>query len=177
MNDEIINILIIDDTSSDRELIKAKLKKHFPNATFILGEGLADYKERVTWVKPDIILCDYEMRDCNGLDILIESRKSWNVPFIFVTGALNNEEKVAQTILKGANGYVLKDNIQDLYRTVFNILEEGKAQIKADLDKSEYLNLIRLNVQKASRKLELNAPKEQILECLKIIENNIQNVI
>ena len=173
---EIINILIIDDTMSDRELIKLNLQKHLPNAVFTLGEGIADYKERVSWVKPDIILCDYNMRDCNGLDVLIEARKSGNVPFIFVTGFLNNEEKVAQTILKGANGFVSKDNLKELYLVVSKTLEEDKKRASEESDKYEILNLINLKVQKAKHHVEVGSPKEQILECLSFIESNLKNV-
>ncbi|WP_235298757.1 response regulator [Portibacter marinus] len=176
MNEDIVNILVIDDSRFDRELIKSKLIKHFPNAVFTFGEGMEDYKDRVSWVKPDVILCDYDMKDCNGLEILLLSKKSWDVPFIFVTGALNNEEEVAQAILRGANGYVLKDNLDDLHMVVEKAVEENKKIKDKERDIQEMFVLISLDIEKI-RNLAFNrASYDEIVNTTIQLENKLANV-
>lgn len=47
------------------------------------------------------------------------------VPFVFVTGTLNDEEKVAQAVLRGASGYILKDNLKEIEERLNPIIQQS----------------------------------------------------
>ncbi|HSP40295.1 MAG TPA: response regulator, partial [Gillisia sp.] len=58
---------------------------------------------------------DYNLPSCNGLDVLELTRSMEDsMPFIFLTGAIENEELAADTILAGANGFILKGDMDRL---------------------------------------------------------------
>ncbi|MBK8635250.1 MAG: response regulator [Saprospiraceae bacterium] len=63
-------------------------------------------------MEPHIVISDYNLPDCTGLDLLLYTKQHYpSVPFVFITGMLNDEEKTAEVILNGANGYILKQNV------------------------------------------------------------------
>jgi PAS domain S-box-containing protein len=107
-----LKILMLEDDSLDLELNKAQLQL------------LDEYDCHVLWVKdrlsylsaiqnfaPDIILSDYNLPQYNGLNALVDLQKlNLVIPFIFVTGTLN-EETAASTIKNGAWDYVVKDRL------------------------------------------------------------------
>lgn len=113
---EPITILLIEDSKTDADLIKRQIWKaaHFPKIRHIsryeqLGKALA-------MARPDIILCDYNLQGHTGLDVLeFVKGKVGKMPFVFVTGTLNNEELAAETILSGASGYILKKHMNELH--------------------------------------------------------------
>jgi len=170
-----INILIIDDSKYDRELIKRTLSTHFPNSLFILVEGLKDYTEKISWLKPDIILCDYDLRDSDGLEILILSKKTWDVPIVFVTGS-NNEEEVARAIFKGANGYVLKDNLDQLHLIVEKAITEMMEDKDRAKDKIEMFNQIKLDVQKIGNHTITMSSYSKSINSINLLEKRLLNV-
>lgn len=52
------------------------------------------------------------------------------VPFVFVTGTLNDEEKVAQAVLRGASGYILKDNLKEIEERLNPIIQQSLQSIE-----------------------------------------------
>src|SRR5512145_2748787 len=101
-----LNVLLLEDEPLDAELITEQLRL------------LEKYSCKIIWVKdrkafeealdtknPDIILSDYNLLGFTGLEALkIISGKKMLVPFIFVTGALD-EETAVSTIKAGAWDY------------------------------------------------------------------------
>ncbi|MEM0993166.1 MAG: response regulator [Bacteroidota bacterium] len=74
----------------------------------------------------DLILTDYNLPDYNGLEALLVSKEKMpQVPFVFVTGTLNDEEKVAQAVLRGASGYILKDNLKEIEERLNPIIQQS----------------------------------------------------
>lgn len=118
------NLLVIDDNKDDLNLVKHYLKKRFPDSTIASAGSVSEYHEKLNWMNPDVIICDYQLPDGTGLDILIHNKANQNTPFIFLTGILNDEEKVASAVLRGAAAYVLKENVSIIGSVVTTILEE-----------------------------------------------------
>ncbi|MGB3546553.1 MAG: response regulator [Saprospiraceae bacterium] len=115
MDKQLNKILILEDTNSDIELIKRQLRKNFDDILFAVAHDRKEFDDKISWFDPDLILADYRLPDMNGLEALLHVREHMpGTPFIFLTGALSDEEKVAEAVLKGASGYLLKDNLTDL---------------------------------------------------------------
>jgi len=107
-----LKILILEDDALDFELNKAQLQQLNEYECHTLW-----VKDRVSYLKaieefcPDIILSDYNLPQYNGLAALKDLQATKSViPFIFVTGTLN-EETAAGTIKNGAWDYVVKDRL------------------------------------------------------------------
>ncbi len=118
-----LRILIIEDVSSDVELIEREL--HRLNRPFHtrLVKNEADLKSALNEFKPNIVLSDYLMSGFSGLEALrIVQNFDPALPFIIVTHSTN--ELTAVEIMKaGAWDYVMKEKLSKLVPAIKSIIE------------------------------------------------------
>lgn len=127
-----IKVFLLEDLKNDQLLIKRAVQKMLPNAIFSIAAKRQEFLDKIEWVKPDIILSDYKLPDFSGLEALLYVKEHHpKTPFVFVSGTLNNQELVAQTIIKGASGFLSKDNLSDLPSKLLEIIERTEGQRKA----------------------------------------------
>jgi len=172
-----LKFLILEDHISDYVLAKHHLSKAFESADFTHCENLNAFKEVITGKEVDIIVSDFELQGATGLEaLLFMVTQDIDIPFVFCTGALNNEEKAADTILQGADGYVLKDNIERLSEKVQEVLEkkhkekEEKAMLKTHIN--EALNLSA--IEKGDMMMDKLVDQfEKVQGILKVLQRNL----
>lgn len=127
MIDQTVKILLLEDVPTDQILLKRQVLKRIPNAVFTIADSRDSFLERLNWGSYDAILSDYNLPGYNGLEALLNVREHMpHIPFIFVTGTLNDEERVAHAILSGASGYVLKQNMTQLPEQLIDIIETSR---------------------------------------------------
>lgn len=118
-----LKILILEDNSSDNELIERELKKAGFSFCVIRVDTRQSFLESLRSFKPDLILSDYSLPYFDGLSALQITRNMYpETPFIFVTGSLG-EERAIETLRSGALDYVLKDNLIRLVPAVKRALQ------------------------------------------------------
>ena len=140
---KILKILILEDNPADAELSIRELKNHLPEYEYVsrIVEDKISYLDAIKNFGPDIILSDYNLPQYNGLQALEDlNDKSNLIPFLFVTGALS-EEQVAETIKKGAWDYVVKERLFRLPTAVKTSIEIKEKRIKSKLAEEENLRL------------------------------------
>ena len=159
--DKDINILMLEDSAIDAELIIRELRKG--GITF----SLRRVQTKETFIKelenfsPRIILADYNLPTFDGISALeIVKEKFSEIPFIFISGVMG-EEFAIETLKKGATDYILKGKLSKLVPAVQRALheaEEYKKRMIAEKDLAEQLKivnnintLLRLFVQASSR--------------------------
>lgn len=126
MNTEIFKVFILEDMALDMELNKRQVRKYKPEVLFAVARNRREFEEKLIDFQPDIVLSDYNLPDMNGLEALLYVREHLDgTPFIFITGVLNDEEKVADTILSGASGYLLKENLRKLPELLATVVEQN----------------------------------------------------
>jgi PAS domain S-box-containing protein len=130
-----LHILMIEDEPADAELNIAQLALlEEYNCIVNVVSGKEDYLYALENSSPDIVLSDLVLPQYNGLDALFDLRKKGKlIPFIFVTGAMN-EETVAETIKAGAWDYIVKDRLSRLpiaVRGALQLKEERLVAAKA----------------------------------------------
>ena len=131
----------------DAELTKRALLKCAPNAIVTVANGEKQFKERITWAEYDVMLADYHLPGYNGLEALLHVREHHpHLPFIFVTGQLNNEQKAAEAVLQGANGYVLKEDLSSIEESICHAMEvvaekQSEAETRANRQQQRSLML------------------------------------
>jgi diguanylate cyclase (GGDEF)-like protein/PAS domain S-box-containing protein len=70
-----------------------------------------DYRRELAEFQPDVILSDFTMPSFDGMEVLrIASQSYPYIPFIFVSGTLNEEDAV-RALKSGATDYILKNNL------------------------------------------------------------------
>jgi CheY-like chemotaxis protein len=100
----------VDDASFIRDLVKKCLRNYFPGIR--TEDAINGKKAQAMLTKEafDLVLCDWEMPEMSGLELLTWCREQDNLktmPFIMVTSR-GDKENVVQAIQAGVSGYVSK---------------------------------------------------------------------
>jgi len=123
---EVLRILMLEDTQPDAELILRELDRQGICCTTTQVETEAEFLEQLRTFQPDLVLADYSLPCYNGLAALASVRKTHpEMPFIFVSGSLG-EEKAVEALHCGATDYVLKQRMSRLGPAVQRALRELK---------------------------------------------------
>ncbi len=104
------SILVIDDASMIRDLIKKFVRDYFPGAKIFDANNGASGRSVLLHQEIDMVLCDWEMPEMNGLELLAWLRneeKYKNLPFIMVTSR-GDKEYVVEAIEAGVSDYLVK---------------------------------------------------------------------
>jgi len=111
-----INVLLLEDDPMDAELITREIQKVAKGSEVTIINDFEAFAKDVNSKVYDLIISDYNLNSFTGLDVLrfLQEQKR-TIPFIFVTGTLEDEELAANTILAGANGFILKKNLPKLH--------------------------------------------------------------
>ncbi|MEG5266778.1 response regulator [Pseudomonas sp. JDS28PS106] len=106
-----VSVLVVDDATFIRDLVKKGLRNYFPGIH--TEDAVNGRKAQIILSKEsfDLILCDWEMPEMSGLELLAWCREQNNylktVPFIMVTSR-GDKENVVQAIQAGVTDFVGK---------------------------------------------------------------------
>jgi len=129
MNGE-TRILVLEDSLTDAEICEYEIKKEIPNCVFLRVETEEEYRKALEEFKPDLILSDYWLPRFTGMEALkIALLRDKELPFIVVTGSMNEETAVA-CMKAGAWDYVIKEHMKRLGKAVKAALEQKEMRRK-----------------------------------------------
>ncbi|KAB0485824.1 Response regulator receiver domain-containing protein [Pseudomonas reinekei] len=105
-----VSVLVVDDASFIRDLVKKCLRNYFPGMR--IEDAVNGRKAQAMLAKEafDLVLCDWEMPEMSGLELLTWCREQdslKSMPFVMVTSR-GDKENVVQAIQAGVSGYVSK---------------------------------------------------------------------
>ncbi|CRM42213.1 MULTISPECIES: response regulator [Pseudomonas] len=105
-----VSVLVVDDASFIRDLVKKCLRNYFPGIK--LEDAVNGKKAQTILMREsfDLVLCDWEMPEMSGLELLTWCREQPHLkamPFVMVTSR-GDKENVVQAIQAGVSGYVSK---------------------------------------------------------------------
>lgn len=110
-----VSVLVVDDASFIRDLIKKGLRSYFPGIQIQEAVNGLKAKQILSTQDFDLILCDWEMPEMSGLELLEWFRQQpqfKTVPFIMVTSR-GDKDNVVQAIQAGVTDYVGKPFTQE----------------------------------------------------------------
>jgi CheY-like chemotaxis protein len=120
-----LRILVVEDNEADILMTRRTIKKIVAEPEIEVVSDLAACREQMISFIPDVVISDYNLPTCNGLEVMeLVKEKDENVPFIFLTGTVNDEELAANTILAGAWGYILKKHMDHLEEKLRPLLKK-----------------------------------------------------
>ena len=105
-----VSVLVVDDATFIRDLVKKGLRDHFPGIQLEEAVNGRKAQQLLTRQTVDLILCDWEMPEMSGLELLTWARAQDNLkttPFIMVTSR-GDKENVVQAIQAGVSDYIGK---------------------------------------------------------------------
>lgn len=162
-----IKILILEDVLSDVFLIERQLKNGNLNYKLELVRNKNDFIDSFKSNNYNIIISDFHLPDTDGIEILNFVRQSnKNIPFIIVTGALD-EETAVKCIKAGADDYLTKENLTRLVSAITSALE--KRNIQDEKEKAQKLteqiaNELQSLIQRVNTPIIIVNIKSEIVE-------------
>ena len=137
-----LNLLVVDDSPTDRRLAGALLEKHF-NCTVQYAADGQEAVQQIGAQLPDLVLTDLQMPVMDGLELVAAVKNDYPfVPVILMT-ALGSEDIASRALRQGAASYVPKRKLaDDLVPTVERILlgslaDRGHSHLMHYLEKCE----------------------------------------
>ncbi len=130
-----ISVLVVDDAPFIRDLVKKCLRNAFPG--IVVEDAVNGRKAQSLMIHNsyDMVLCDWEMPEMSGLELLTWTREQENtktLPFIMVTSR-GDKENVVQAIQAGVSDYIGKPftNEQLMTKVKKALAKVGKLQALA----------------------------------------------
>ena len=124
MNEK-LNILILEDSPNDTELIRERLNEEGVDCEIHRVDNRADFIAALDRGGVDLVLADYTLPSFDGMSALAVSlEKCPDVPFIFISGTIG-EDVVIEAVKKGATDYVIKSKLFRLAPAVRRALKEA----------------------------------------------------
>jgi CheY-like chemotaxis protein len=105
-----VSVLVVDDASFIRDLVKKGLRDHFPGIQLEEAVNGRKAQQLLGRLSVDLILCDWEMPEMSGLELLSWCREQDSLkstPFIMVTSR-GDKDNVVQAIQAGVSDYIGK---------------------------------------------------------------------
>ena len=105
-----VSVLVVDDATFIRDLVKKWLRDNFPGVQIEEAINGRKAQQMLSRQVVDLILCDWEMPEMSGLELLTWCREQDNLkttPFIMVTSR-GDKENVVQAIQAGVSDYIGK---------------------------------------------------------------------
>jgi FOG: CheY-like receiver len=171
-----IKILLVEDNKVDAELIEHQIKKILAYPEIMQVDSFYEFEQAMAIFQPDILLSDYQLNEFTGLEVLRYVQKTHtHIPFIFITGTINNEELAAQSILTGATGYFLKKNINELHKKLlphFEKLVDNNEPIELATEHKIFYKELQLYMKSVFARNEImKSEYQQMKEVLKKIKS------
>ena len=158
------HILIVDDDSGIRELVKQYLNENDYLVT--TANSAEDAKEKVNIVKFDIIILDIMMPGQSGLDFTNENKKKINTPIILLTAKGETSDRI-EGLEIGADDYLAKPfEPKELVLRIKNILDKtkSKSQKRVVNFSNININLNKLLIINNNQEFKINNTEKIILE-------------
>ncbi len=170
-----LRILLVEDREADVELIKRQIQKVLKAPMIEVCDNLEDCRKHLVNFAPDVVLSDYNLPTCTGLDIM-ELVKDFDddIEFIFITGTIHDEELAANTILNGASGYILKKHMNILHEKLEPLFKKVIINSVARDELRERIRNNKITVNQIYDYLEkINTDNEEHIENVKKIKEAI----
>jgi two-component system, OmpR family, phosphate regulon response regulator OmpR len=159
------HILIVDDDDRIRDLLKDFLTEN--NYIVSTAENGEQTKNKLNFIKFDIIILDVMMPGQNGYELTKEIKKKLKVPIILLTAKGEVENRIKGLEL-GADDYLGKPfEPKELLLRIKNIISKDN---KIDLDSKYYVGNAEIEINKMLIKLNDKLKKINISEKKVLIE-------
>ena len=121
-----MRVLLLEDDANDEQLIAYELVRLTPRPQILRVTSESSFLAALQEFAPDVILSDHNLPAFDGRMALAKTRAILpDVPFILVTGTLNEETAVSY-LKAGASDYILKDRLVRLGPAILEALERAR---------------------------------------------------
>ena len=115
---------MVEDSQFQRAICVSQLKQAGFENIKVAEDGNVAYS-RLEQGEIELILCDWEMPELNGIQLLRKVKKNpslQNIPFVMLT-SLQDDEHCQEAISEGAHDYIIKPGNPDLFKEKLEKIE------------------------------------------------------
>jgi DNA-binding NarL/FixJ family response regulator len=128
-----ISIVLVEDEGPVLDLLAHMMGK-VPSLEVVAAVGtLKEAREACRTLRPEILITDLRLPDGSGLDLIRETRQNSPTCEIVVISVLGDQESVVAAISEGASGYLLKDDLADVFEHFIKNLLAGYATLSPSI--------------------------------------------
>lgn len=110
-------ILVVEDSQFQRTICVSQLQQAGFEDIEVAEDGNIAYS-RLEEGSVDLVLCDWEMPELNGIQLLKKVKKNpllQNIPFVMLT-SIQDEKNYQEAIKEGATDYIIKPGNPDIFK-------------------------------------------------------------
>lgn len=137
-------ILVVDDTQDNLDLLEFALKRK-PVKMLRAGSG-KECLQIAAQQQPDVILLDIQMPEMDGFETLKQlraSKKTANIPVIFLTAQRKDAASIEQGLAIGADEYLTKPiDIDELLVRTRSLVRLKKIEAELERTKSDFMAML-----------------------------------
>jgi len=161
-----ITLAIAEDNRMAREAVLSKLAAYPDVRIEVLAGNGRELVSGLAGKKIDLVLMDIEMPLMNGIEATRQVKKQYPGVKVVMLTTFDDDEKLFDSILAGASGYLLKDEPgEELYKAIGNTLSGGASMSASIALKT--LNFIRESGRTSAEPCILSDRELEILQGLK----------
>src|SRR5579862_4562393 len=134
-----LRILQVEDNPADVELIRQSLRRGGLDLEIIAVDNPAEVERLLDRERFDAVICDYNLPQADGLEILgLVRKRDQDLPFLLVSGSLG-EEKAIEALKLGATDYILKDRLPRIHMALVRAVTDARARIRARALETQFI--------------------------------------
>lgn len=161
-----INVIVFDDSVQRRESLQLLLNTSEGFACKGLYENGSDAAAYVMATNPDVILMDIDMPVVTGIEAVKEIRKEFSDVAILMQTVFDEDEKVFDSIMAGANGYLLKQTRSAELLQAIKDAHEGNSPMTPSIAKKVLAHFRNLSAKPQPDNYGLTQREKEILQQL-----------
>lgn len=161
-----MRLVLADDHALFRAGIASLLRAWGHEVVGEAGNGL-EALELVRGLRPDLVLMDITMPECNGLEATRLIKAELPDTRIVIVTVSDDDEHLFEAIKSGAEGYLLKDVAEGELESTLSALEAGEPALSPRLAAKildEFVRLGRQEPLEESRRDDLTAREREVLQ-------------
>lgn len=162
-----IRVILVDDHSIVRQGIRYLLEEQ--EDILVVGdcEDAMTALNLVRRLQPDVLVADLMMPGVAGLDLIQPVRQSSPVTQVVILSMHNNVAYIAESLRRGAVGYVIKEADSRELVSAVRVGATGRRYLSPGIDESGVIEYLRMSSSTPVDPLEKLTPRErQVLEAV-----------
>ena len=129
-------------------------------------EDCLDVLKNIEDTKPDVILMDIEMPGINGIEAVRILREKYPVVKILMQTIFEESDKIFQSILAGASGYILKNTTPSRFLDYIKETYDGGAPMSPSVASKVLKMVVEQSPSAKTNSFNLSEREKEILSCL-----------
>ncbi|HEC21642.1 MAG TPA: response regulator transcription factor [Chloroflexi bacterium] len=160
----VITVLLVEDHHLVREGLRALLEEQ--GGFEIVGQAQDGHQalELAEKLRPDVVVMDITMPNLNGLEATVRLRGMLPSSRVIILSQHRREEYVAQALLSGADGYLVKDAVADELALAIRAVFRGQRYLSAQISGEKVQELIERRDQITSPLKRLTPREREVLQ-------------